>query len=166
MKILYIMCGPPGSGKTWVAKNILFNSKTAYISRDEIRFNLVKEDELYFSQERKVFKQFIQLIQSALTNESFHSVIADATHINIFSRRKLLNALNLSPYKNERAIEIIPVWVCTPLKICLAQNNLREGRARVSEEKITDIYNSCSHPKFDDDIEYDAIIEVHNDLFY
>ena len=165
MKTLYIMCGPPGSGKTWFATNTILNPKTAYIPRDEIRFNLVKEDEFYFSQERKVFKQFIQLIQSALANESFRSVIADATHINMFSRKKLLNALNLSPYKNKRAIRIIPIWICPPLKICLAQNNLREGRARVPEKIITDIYNSCSHPKFDD-IEYDFIIEVHNDLFY
>ena len=53
MKKLYVMCGGPGSGKsTWIKKNLpTFKGYTKVVSRDEIRFSLVKEGEEYFSKE-------------------------------------------------------------------------------------------------------------------
>ena len=52
MKTLYIMCGAPASGKTWFAKHNLCNGPGwYYVSRDEVRFSLLKDDEDYFSRE-------------------------------------------------------------------------------------------------------------------
>ena len=52
-KTLWLMCGAPGSGKSWFAKNILKTDDTwQYISRDEIRFSLIKEGEDYFGKEK------------------------------------------------------------------------------------------------------------------
>ena len=88
---LYIMCGIPGSGKSTYAKTYLTN--TLYVSRDEIRFKLVKEDEDYFSKENEVFDTFIAKINEGLRQSL--DVVADATHLNSKSRLKLLACLEL-----------------------------------------------------------------------
>ena len=54
-KCLWLMVGAPASGKsTWLKKTVPFMNNTRIISRDEIRFALVAEDEPYFSREDEV----------------------------------------------------------------------------------------------------------------
>ena len=90
-KMLWVMCGVPGSGKSWVAKHILMRGLGwRYVSRDDVRFEIVKDDEEYFSHETKVYNEFIRRIKAALNEEGVFNVIVDATHINWASRRKLL----------------------------------------------------------------------------
>ena len=58
---LWIMVGIPGSGKSYFAKNILMTDDSwQYISRDEVRFSMVKENEPYFSKEYNVFEILIK----------------------------------------------------------------------------------------------------------
>lgn len=110
MKTLWIMVGIPGSGKTYFAKhNLMQGPGWWYVSRDEIRYSLVKENEEYFSKETEVFEQFISKIKAGLDEEGIYNVIADATHLNIKSRQKLINAL----HRNN--IQIIPVVMQTDL---------------------------------------------------
>ena len=50
LKTIWILSGAPGSGKsTWVHKNCLPNS--LIISRDQIRFNMLKDSDDYFKYE-------------------------------------------------------------------------------------------------------------------
>ena len=63
MATLYILCGPSGCGKsTWSHQYIAFEDALGndirYVSRDEIRFSIIKEEEDYFSHEKEVFKTF------------------------------------------------------------------------------------------------------------
>ena len=67
-KILYIMCGISGSGKSTFVKNNLKENEV-WISRDKIRFSLVKENEKYFSKENLVYKTFVEEIQKCLDDE-------------------------------------------------------------------------------------------------
>ena len=93
MHKLGIMCGVPGSGKsTWLKdkKDVLV------ISRDAIRFQLVKENEEYFSKEKQVFKTFIKTIQDALdSNTTPHAIYIDATHITKKSRVRYCWKINV-----------------------------------------------------------------------
>jgi len=161
-KTLYIMCGVPGSGKSWYANNILMNKHTVYISRDEIRFSLVKEDEEYFAKEDQVFKSFVNQINYALgAEDNIDAVIADATHLNWGSRRKLLNVLKIKKNKTNRNIKVIPVWMNTPIFTCKQRNEHREGRAVVPVSVINRMELSKEHP-ITDPFEYDGILEVQN----
>ena len=54
-KQLIIMCGAPGSGKsTYIEKHFIsFPGYTKVVSRDQIRFSILKDDEDYFHMKMK-----------------------------------------------------------------------------------------------------------------
>lgn len=136
---LYIMVGCPGSGKSTYAKKNLPDA--LYVSRDEIRFNLVKEDEDYFSKETEVFDTFITKINEGLRQSL--DVVADATHLNRVSRLKLLASLEI----NKEKTEVIAVVMFTPLSICIERNENRKGtRSYVPKDVIEKMYHSFKTP--------------------
>ena len=158
-KTLWIMCGAPASGKSWFAKNKLMkDSNWDYISRDEVRFSMIKDDEEYFSHETAVFNAFIGKITFALEYGN-DNIIADATHLNWGSRRKLLKALE--KYISLENVDIIPVVIDTKLEDVFERNKLRDGRARVPEKTIRRMYRNISDPT-KDPYKYTAIMRVKN----
>ena len=154
-KNLYFMCGAAGSGKsTWLKEN----RPDAYvISRDAIRYSLVKEDEDYFSKEKQVFKEFVRQIQEAIDGDEFpEDIYCDATHITKASRDKLLRALKLDNVKNVTAIVLRP-----SLEETLRRNNLRTGRTRVPESAVIRMWRQFERPESDEDRIFDTMyVEV------
>lgn len=140
---LYVMCGCPGSGKSTYAKNMFPNAR--YISRDEIRFGLVEENEDYFSKENEVFKKFIEEINFGLNKNE--DVVADATHLNTKSRIKLFSNLNIDKEKTEVHVIVMR----TPLIECLRRNEKRKGtRSYVPVDVIKMMYNNFRKPNFNE----------------
>lgn len=157
MPTLYILCGPSGCGKTtWANDFIKLYSKQdiRYVSRDEIRFSIVKENEDYFSHEKEVFKKFAGTIKQTLIDG--FDVIADATHLNEFSRRKLTQAIDMS-FKD---YQIIYVVFRVSVDVCIAQNANREGRANVPENIIRNMCRDFRVPTTEEDERVIGIIEV------
>lgn len=140
MTKLILMSGIPGSGKTTYAKKI-FGEQDLYISRDEIRLNIIKDTDKYFSKEKQVFDEFVRQINQGLKNKNIRYVVADATHLNSGSRLKLLNRI-----ENRNLYEICLVVMNVPLELALQRNRLRTGRAFVPEKSIIDMYNSMQAP--------------------
>lgn len=146
---LYILVGIPGSGKsTWAAKQDKNNGGTLnVVSRDKSRFDLLKPNEDYFAHETEAFKNYIVNICHSLVCEE--NVIADATHLNKPSRRKLT-------YSIDRAIgadaySIVYVCFTTPFEICMERNNKREGLRRVPKEAMIDMADSLFFPDVEED---------------
>jgi predicted kinase len=149
--------GIPGSGKsTWAREqlNALPSEYGHWVSRDMIRFGLVKEDEEYFSKEKEVFNLFVRAVQADIDSNFVTDIYADATHINEASREKLLGRL-----KNLENVNLNAVVFDISLETCLERNAQRTGRAYVPETAIRNIYNNFSHPYFDAR-KYDKIIEI------
>lgn len=145
MASLVLMMGVPGSGKTTYAKKMM-GDYDIYVSRDEIRFGLVKEDEPYFSKEDEVLQTFIRTINDALPIAQRY-VIADATHLNMGSRAKILKNLHNKPDN------VYVIYVAVSLQTALERNAQREGRALVPESSIKNMYKSISLPRKEEGID-------------
>ena len=156
MPILYILCGPSGCGKTTWAMNFMkeHGNDIRYVSRDEIRFQLVKPDEDYFSHEKEVFRRFANTIRHTLVDG--FDCIADATHLNEFSRRKLTQAIDMY-FKD---YEIIYVSFNVNVDTCIKHNANREGRANVSETVIRNMCRDFRAPSIEEDERAKGVIEV------
>lgn len=138
-KHLYLMMGVPGSGKSTYAKNIL-KYGDIYISRDEIRYSLLTDEDDYFAKENEVIKTFIESIDKSLGMEEYcGDVFADATHLSPKGRAQVLNQL-----KNKDRVSVI--YLDIPLNIILERNAKRTGRALVPEDVVRRMYNSIQLP--------------------
>lgn len=155
MKTLVIMCGVPGSGKSTVAKTLAEREGYKLISRDEIRFSMVKEDEDYFSKEKEVIKEYFRQIREALCDPDVSGVIADSTNLTTKARETLIRGVQ--PPKDT----VICAYVLdTPLEECLIRNAKRKGRLCVPETVIRNMYKGFVDPSEDKNIDYWLIEDV------
>lgn len=159
-KNLYLLCGIPGAGKsTWIKDQIetrINPSECIRISRDVIRFSIVKENEEYFSHEDEVFNEFIDAINNQILYGNASAIFVDATHINERARNKVLDKLFLEN------VNIYPVNFNIPLDICLAQNELRKdcGRAYVPRSAIRRMSYGFQPATHNEKYEYAGILNV------
>lgn len=155
MATLYILCGPAGCGKsTWAKNFIQEHKKVQYVSRDAIRFEMVADRKNYFGCEKEVFKRFINYLVQALSDGI--DIIADATHLSEFSRRKLTQTIDMR-FQN---YNIIYVVFNTDADTCIARNSNREGLARVPDNIIRNMSRDFHPPVLDEDERAIEIIEV------
>ena len=156
-KILFLMCGPAGAGKsTWI-NNFIDSSiqRCKIVSRDEIRFKMVQEDEEYFSKETEVFARFGAEIREAVLDDSCDIVFADATHLTEKSRNKTLDFIKDICH----TVDIIPVSICPAIETVLQQNDRRSGRQHVPAETVTNMYNQYKFPTHNEKYIYTTIIK-------
>lgn len=151
---IYLMCGIPGAGKSTYLKHRFSQSPMTVISRDEIRFSIVREDEEYFSHEDEVYKEFIGQIKDALKFEA--EVFVDATHLNEASRAKTLRSLG----KSLKDVEVNIIWVRVPLEVALAQNENRIGtRSYVPKSVIRRMYSQLTKPSKEEGFDHIYVVE-------
>ena len=152
---LYMLCGPAGSGKTTWADNFMKehpDEDIRYVSRDAIRFSLLKSNEPYFAHEKQVFKKFAGTITQTLVDG--FDVIADATHLHYYSRKKLTDAID----KNYTDYQIVYVIFNLDVQDILTRNQRRSGREHVPEERIKQMCKDFSPPDHEDNREIDRYI--------
>lgn len=158
MNKVFLMCGIPGSGKSTFCKQHLSNCY--YISRDMIRFSLLTdENDDYFSKEKIVKQLFFKEISACATDG--RDFVIDATHLTKASRRKILSLLKTS--------QVYCVYLKTSLKVALERNAKRQGRERVPDKAILEMFKSLEEPSLNEGFEKIFTIEegeFKNDIFY
>lgn len=161
---LYIMIGCPGSGKTTFAKNKLITPQsphTLHISRDTIRFSILKDGEDYFLREKEVYREFIFQIYDGLRKG--YDIIADATHLNKKSRTKLFKNI-----PNDLSnIEVVGIFMRTPLEICIERNEKRKGqKTYVPVENLRKMFFAIQPPTIEEnDHIFDIILTINENGF-
>ena len=151
-KTIYLLCGLPGSGKsTWAKARKTW--RDAYVSRDEVRFAIVKENEQYFSKEEEVFNTFIDKIIKKMKTHS--TIYIDATHLSEKARNRVLDRLPLSN------VDIIPVNFYISLDTCCYRNDLRSGRAHVPTSAICKM--NFIPARFNEKHYYTKLINIYED---
>lgn len=137
------MSGMPGIGKSTWAKRFqeISNTEIDYISRDEVRFEIVSIEEEYFSKETIVYANFIHRVNDAIATG--HDVIVDATHLNKGSRAKLLRNLKY----NRSNTKLILVLMPFNLNLAIERNEKRKGtRAYVPEASLRKMARAIDKP--------------------
>lgn len=148
MQRLYVMCGPSASGKsTWAA-----SSGAHVVSRDRIRFSLMREGDGYFDHEDQVLALFCAEVSLGLARGA--DVVADATHLDRKSRSKLFKGIAI----DRDRVEVVSVHVRAALEECLRRNSRRKGLERVPDEVLVDQFRRWIRPSFDEG--FDEILEA------
>ena len=142
MSKLIMMVGAPGSGKSTFAKTMAEEYKNMIIvSRDEIRYSIVKENEEYFSREDDVIAEYYYTIAKNL--DEGKTVIADATQLNPKGRNKVFTNVKFLA-KEPFTVETILFNV--PIETCIKRNDFRSGRRRVPHSVIRRMYMQIVAP--------------------
>ena len=110
-----------------------------YISRDELRFSMISDESEYFSKEKEVFSKFVEKINNSLNKND--CTIIDATHISKASRAKVLRRV-----ENPANVDLLVLYLTTPIDVCMRQNDLRIGRERVPHEVIEKMAEQFEDP--------------------
>ena len=140
------MCGVPGAGKSTFIKKRTRLDHAIVVSRDAIRFSIVKPDEDYFSHEDEVVKIFWEQINKALAENK--DVFVDQTSLTTRSRKWLLQ--HVTGYKHASVI-----WIDEDLDTCLKRNEERRGtRSYVPESDIRRMYDQFVKPSLDEGFTY------------
>lgn len=144
MNKLYVCCGPAGIGKsTWLRTNAnKISEGCAIVSRDEIRFDLVKPNEPYFSRENEVLAIFLATIAKTLEHTD---VFVDATNTTVSSRHKLFLGINKYAECSYEKIAL-DFYKNNMLDICLTQNSCRTGRERVPDDVVERMVGQYQRP--------------------
>ena len=155
---LIVMVGVPGSGKDYQIENseLLYTDgevKREVVSRDLVRYEIVKESEEYFSHEKDVFEQYILQISNALKKNRV--VIANATQANYGSRKKLLHAID---EKFGHDYNIVMYCIICDYETADRRNKQREGRAVVPEKAMMEMFNNFAIPNLKEDNRIEKII--------
>ena len=111
-----------------------------HISRDQIRFALLNNDQEYFEVEDKVRKFYFQEIER-VTGDSYTDdcVFIDATHLTPKARATTLR--HIAP-----DVRTIALYFNVPIGVALERNNKREGRARVPDTVIYNMHERFTKP--------------------
>lgn len=144
---LYLMCGVSGSGKSTFLKNhVKKNDNIVIISRDAIRFSIVKANEGYFSREKDVLAALWKQINEALA--AGKDVFVDQTSLTPRSRKWLLQHVEGYTYANL-------IWIDEDLETCLERNEMRKGtHSYVPQNVIRRMYEQFVEPSLDEGFDY------------
>ena len=153
-KKVFLVAGPPGCGKsTWIRSQLTRGCE--WISRDNVRFAFLSDEDDYFAHEEDVFDTFINYINQTLERDEIHSIYIDATHLNKRSRNKTLNRV-----KKTNIGELNCVCFSTPVELCQARNSLRSGRARVPVSAIDNMFKSYAYPTADEGFTHVYVVDA------
>ena len=146
---MYMVIGAPGCGKSTYIQNHLKENEIV-ISRDKIRFGMLKDTDEYFSKEKEVYNEFIKQIDAAIAADATFYV--DQTSLNAAARNKLFSRLKKKPDK------VIGIYFTTSLDTILQRNAQRTGRALVPEDAVINMFNSLTKPTLEEG--FDEILDV------
>ena len=154
MKKIFLLCGPPASGKsTWAAKHAV-PGHSAIISRDRIRFEKLKDGEDYFAHEDEVLEEFYEQINDAIAAPWVDEIYIDATHLTEKARNATIEKLHIPIFNSTFTV----VYFNVPLEVCLKRNEGRTGRAYVPPTAIKRMAKSFKLPTFEEKYHYDEIL--------
>lgn len=144
---LFVLIGVPGSGKSTLACEMveMLEDNTVHISRDNIR-NEIGDRTYNKHSEKRVYKEYVSRIATAL--KLGYDVVADSTNLTRDKRNIYFAICEALSKAGLAEVDVIGVFVSTPLTLCLERNSARCGEARVPESVIEDMHSKIEEPSY------------------
>ena len=119
--------------------------------------NIITYEEHFFN----AFKEFIFQIYDGLRKG--YDIIADATHLNTKSRSKLFKNIP----NNLNNVEVVAIYMRTPLEICIERNEKRKGqKTYVPVENLRKMFFAIQPPTIEEnDHIFDIILTINENGF-
>lgn len=136
MKILYVMMGIPGSGKSTYARKL----DAKYVSLDKIREEKFGDINYRGEESTKVWTEACSMIVQA--SRHGENAVLDATNVLRSGRRKIVRQFR------QNFDKFVLCYVKTPLSVAIERNNNRENV--LEEYIIRDKYEKLVEPQFDE----------------
>lgn len=146
---VHLMVGIPAAGKSTFIEQEMERLEAdgytcAHISRDKVRFSMLNKNDEYFDREKEVFEEFVRQINESI-EVGINVVFVDATHISPASRGKILRRIKSDTYTTL----ILDVFSIS-LDVALSRNDKREGRAKVPESAMKNMFNNFIPPAYNE----------------
>lgn len=103
MSLVIIVCGLPGSGKSFFAEKLAKALHAEYSNSDIIRMQLIKQRNYTFEEKEKVYKELLKTMENAINDNK--SIVLDAT----FYRRSLRNRFITKAKELKTSIHFIEI---------------------------------------------------------
>lgn len=119
---LLLLIGLPGSGKSYLAQELVKDRQRRLISTDTIRYQLFGNEATqgpWLLVWREVQRQFQQTVIQG--DDSIQEAIYDATNVQRRHRREVITVARATGFT-----QITGLWVDTPVWLCLARNRRRQ----------------------------------------
>lgn len=142
MPKIYVMCGIPGSGKSYEAKRIAAENDAVIISSDDIREEIYGDASIQ-GKPCKVFNRFYKYARREF--DAGRNLVLDATNIKRKERKKVFRTFG------EETDKIYAVVMDTPLEVCLERNRKRDRH--VPEDVIYTMHRLFKWPHYEDGFE-------------
>lgn len=135
----YILCGPPGAGKSTYSSKLSHVENATVISGDDIRFRLYGSAEIQGNWV-EIHDEIERQVENA--SEQSKDVILDNTHYSASYRRNAIDLLRSYGYIKIEAVVINP-----PLETCLKRNSSRSRQVPeyIIKEMHTKFQSSLKH---------------------
>lgn len=139
MRIINIMSGLPGAGKsTWIKNNAA--PEAIQLHRDDFRAELRAKlftDDYFPVPAQEEWKLWTEKINKILIENPETNVFVDQTTIGLSALSKIYNALTLT--SNDQVVVHV---FNLPLGLCKARNNTRTGHERVPDDVMNSMYKN------------------------
>lgn len=134
----YITVGLPGCGKsTWAREHVEQNSNTVIVNNDTIRNDYMDREKI--AKWTPQVEDYVRAQRELAISTAKHkqqNVIVDNTHLNPKTRIKTVELCEQLGFK----VELVD-FCHIPLDVCLERDSQREGKSRVGEKVIRDMFN-------------------------
>jgi len=152
-RILVLMVGIPGSGKTWLLERLFPDAR---IIRPDDHIGYTKEDPWTPAAAKAAWKRAHADLQEAMAKGGPDLTVFDATMVAVFKRaRYIRTARNV-------AVRPVAVFVDTPVEVCRERNAAREEARRVPDAALSSMIGRLERPTVEEGFDVVATFDGKN----